>query len=136
MENGAGDRTDTPAPPPGDAGGAPPREPRHSRLLACEVRLADGSVIRARLRNISSGGMGARADAPIEPWQRVDVNLPGIGTVAGRIAWVRHGSFGVEFAAPIDPADVTIGPASQGDHVVPPRFQPSADSRRPGLRPR
>lgn len=137
MEKGVENRPDAPMLPPGEGEGGPPREARRSRLLACDMRLADGRVVKARIRNISSGGMGGRTDAAVEPWQRVEMNLPGIGTVAGRIAWVRQGQFGVEFTDPIDPADVTASPgAARSDHVVPHRFQPATDFRRPGLRSR
>jgi hypothetical protein len=84
MENGVEIRPDTRVPTHAmDADGAP-REPRRARLLACDIRLANGRVVKARVRNISSGGMGGRADTEIEPWQRVEVMLPGIGVVVGQ----------------------------------------------------
>lgn len=118
------------------AGGEPPmREIRFSRLLSCSMRLADGDVIYIRVRNISVGGLGARSDHDIQPWQRVEVTLPGAGTVAGEIAWVRGNQFGMRFAAPIEPAQVTVAIGRrQADYVVPERFRPGSDFRRPGVR--
>ncbi|MBY8823765.1 PilZ domain-containing protein [Sphingomonas colocasiae] len=114
------------------------REPRTSRLLACDMRLQDGAVLRIRVRNISAGGLGGRADAPVDAWQPVEVMLPGIGAVAGKIAWVRQDQFGVQFDRPIDPAKalVTSAQPQKSGHVVPPIYQPGSDYRRPGLRPR
>jgi hypothetical protein len=113
------------------------REPRTSRLLACEMQLQDGAVIKVRVRNISSGGLGGRADGPIDSWQSVQVRLPGIGAVAGKVAWVRQDQFGVQFDTPIDPAKALVAPSRpQTTHVVPPVYQAGGDYRRPGLKPR
>ena len=100
------------------------------------MRLADRRIVKVRVRNISAGGLGAYSDLAIEPWQTVQMMLPGLGTVSGRVAWVRDGQFGVQFLSPIDPAEVVIAPVRRSSHVVPPQFRPSGDSRRPGLRGR
>lgn len=122
---------------PADPGSGQAREPRASRLLACDMRLQDGAVIRIRVRNISAGGLGGRADRPIDPWQPVEVCLPGIGMIAGKVAWVRQDQFGIQFDRPIDPAKALVtSPQPQSGHVVPPIYQPTSDYRRPGLRPR
>lgn len=111
------------------------REPRAGRLLACDMKLQDGSVVRVRVRNISSGGLGGRTDVPIDAWQRVEVRLPGVGAVAGRIAWVRQGQFGVQFDHAIDPGKALVGSSQpQTRHVVPSVYQTGGDFRRPGLR--
>jgi hypothetical protein len=120
-----------------DPGDGHTREPRKSRLLACDMRLQDGAVIRIRVRNISSGGLGARADVPVDAWQPVEIVLPGIGNVAGKVAWVRQDQFGIQFDKPIDPAKALVTSSQpQSGHVVPPIYQPGSDYRRPGLRPR
>ncbi len=94
-------------------------------------------MVRVRVRNISSGGLGGRSDTPIDAWQPVEVSLPVIGTVAGKIAWVRQDQFGVQFERPIDPAKALITSSQpQATHVVPSIFQPNTDYRRPGLKPR
>jgi hypothetical protein len=120
-----------------DPGDGQSREPRASRLLACDMQLQDGAVIKVRVRNISSGGLGGRSDVPIDAWQPVEVLLPGIGAVAGKVAWVRQGQFGIQFDRPIDPAKALVPPSQpQKTHVVPPIYQPRGDYKRPGLRPR
>jgi len=137
MEKGVETRPGTHAPLPGIDGEAAPREQRRSRLLGCDIRLANGRVVKARVRNISSGGMGGRADVEIAPWQRVEVMLPGLGVVVGQVAWVRPPLFGVQFDAPIDPGEVAAATGlPQSDYVVPSRYQPSTDFRRPGLKGR
>lgn len=113
------------------------REPRTSRLLACDMQLQDGTVLKVRVRNISSGGLGGRSDVAIDAWQPVEVRLPGIGSVAGKVAWVRQGQFGVQFDRAIDPAKALVTSSQpQATHVVPPIYQSSSDYRRPGLKPR
>jgi hypothetical protein len=137
MENGTEIRTDTPVPTHAIGADGPLREPRRARLLACDIRLANGRVIKARVRNISSGGMGGRADTAIDPRQRVEIMLPGIGVIVGQIAWIRQPLFGVQFDAPIDPGAVAVAAAlPHADFVVPSRYQPSTDFRRPGLKGR
>jgi len=118
-------------------GSSESREPRASRLLSCEMQLQDGAVIKIRVRNISSGGLGGRADGPIDAWQSVQVRLPGIGAVAGKVAWVRQDQFGVQFDTAIDPAKaLVVQSRPQTSHVVPPVYQAGGDYRRPGLKPR
>lgn len=121
----------------GPGGDGQHREPRASRLLACDMQLQDGSVVRVRVRNISSRGLGGRADVPVDAWQAVEIRLPGVGPVAGRVAWVRQGQFGVQFDRSIDPAKALVeaGPA-QSSHTVPSVYQTGVDFRRPGLRTR
>lgn len=123
------------APPKSEEQGEDEREPRPSRLFVCDMRLSDGRRVKIRVRNISAHGLGGRTDLLIEPWQTVQVMLPQVGAVSGRIAWVRGNQFGVEFLNPIDPAEVTVAAAARPTgHVVPPQFRPSGDHRRPGLR--
>jgi hypothetical protein len=111
------------------------REIRLSRLLVCSMRLPDGAVIDIRIRNISAGGLGAKSEHAVHPWQRVEVALPGAGVVAGEIAWARGDQFGMRFVAPIEPAQVTVAIGRrQTDYVVPERFRPSSDFRRPGVK--
>jgi hypothetical protein len=102
------------------------------------MQLQDGSIIRVRVRNISSGGLGGRLDAPIDAWQTVEVRLPGVGAVPGRIAWVRQGQFGMQFDRVIDPAKALVGSGqTQTNHTVLPAYQAGAgDYRRPGLKSR
>jgi hypothetical protein len=134
MEPSVEDRPEADSGPFAAEGEHPSREPRRARLLVCDMRLANGRVAKVRIRNISTGGMGGRSEIVIEPWQRVALMLPAIGTVAGRIAWVRHGLFGIQFDSPIDPDQAVVVPTvRQSDHVVPPRYQPATDFRRPGM---
>lgn len=135
MEQGSDDRQPEQGQLPLTGGDPPGREIRFSRLLACGMRLADGEVIDIRVRNISAGGLGAKSDREVQPGQRGEVALPGFGTVAGEIVWVRGDQFGMRFAAPIEPARVTVAIGRrQTDYEVPDRFRPASDFRRPGVK--
>lgn len=114
----------------------PNREPRTSRLLAGQMRLEDGTIVKMRVRNLSSHGMGGKAEEPIAPHQAVELLLTGIGPVAGRVAWVRGDQFGVRLDQEIDPALATFAAPSprESDFVVPLRNRPVTDFKRPGVR--
>ena len=55
------------------------------------------------VRNLSAGGMMADCAASFPRDERIEVELRGIGTVAGRIAWTAGGKIGVAFDHAIDP---------------------------------
>ena len=114
------------------------REPRTSRLLAGQMRLENGAIVKMRVRNISHNGMGGKAEEPVTPNQAVELLLTGIGPVTGRIAWVRADLFGVKFDREIDPALATFAapPPSKSDFEVPLRNRPVTDFRRPAVKPR
>lgn len=119
----------------------PERSPRSARLFIGQLALDNRRVIKIRIRNISTGGFGARSETPPLPGQTGHMLLPGIGVIGGTVAWARGECFGFTFDAPIDPGDSRVPvsgprPVSGGGHHVPDRFKPVADARRPGFGPR
>lgn len=58
-----------------------------------------------RVRNLSAGGLMAELPHPLAPDVLVEVQVPGIGWVAGRVAWQTEGRAGIAFETPIDPKD-------------------------------
>jgi hypothetical protein len=71
--------------------------------LTGAVRRAGGSDITITVRNLSTRGMMAECAVSLSRGEPIEVDLPGIGTVTGTIAWTAGGRAGVAFATPIDP---------------------------------
>lgn len=61
---------------------------------------------RVRIRNLSKGGVMVESTLPVEMGERLVIELPNIGAVRGRAAWVVEGRFGVAFDAEVDPNQV------------------------------
>lgn len=133
-------RSLAPDPPSGpERGEGRTRDPRTSRLFVGQLALEGGTVTKIRIRNLSQGGFGARSDIMLQPGQRGHMLLAGIGLVTGRVAWARQYDFGLQFDTRIDPEQVRIAPPAaptKSEFVVPPRFRPVTDHRRPGFRVR
>ncbi|MEO5939223.1 MAG: PilZ domain-containing protein [Sphingomonas sp.] len=60
-------------------------------------------TLHVRVRNLSPGGLMAEYPHPIEIGRPVEVELRGIGKVAGQVAWTAAGRIGVAFDSQIDP---------------------------------
>ncbi|MEH3046891.1 MAG: PilZ domain-containing protein [Sphingomonas adhaesiva] len=56
-----------------------------------------------RVRNFSSGGLMAELPHAIAPDSAVEVELPQVGWVAGRVVWQTEGRAGIAFDRAIDP---------------------------------
>ena len=84
-------------------------------LLADIVLAASGQSHRARVRNLSSGGMMAECEMRAEVGEAILTELRNIGQVSGHIAWAREGRFGIAFDQPIDPKLVRK-PVTTGNH--------------------
>lgn len=77
---------------------------RDSLFLIAELAFECGAEpVRAKVRNLSAGGMMLEADVRVKRGQRVAVDLRNIGPVAGEVVWVRTPKFGVAFEEEIDP---------------------------------
>lgn len=77
---------------------------RDSMFLHASMRLAsEDAPVALRVRNLSAGGLMADCPVAVEQGQQVEVALRNIGTVPGRIAWVRGNQIGVSFLNRIDP---------------------------------
>ncbi len=76
---------------------------RDSLLLTAQIKIEGAAPIQVRVRNLSAGGMMAEYAAPIAIGTRLEGEVPGVGWVAGRIAWAAEGRVGVAFDQEIDP---------------------------------
>ena len=90
-----------------DDADAPRAKSRDSLLLTAQIRvLGHGTASGVRVRNLSSGGLMAELRDDLEgviPGSSVEVDVRGIGWVAGRVAWVTDGRAGIAFDRDIDP---------------------------------
>lgn len=77
----------------------------------------DAASFIVRVRNLSAGGMMAETNVELSIDDPMSVALRNVGTVKGRVAWVRAGRFGVTFDTPIDPK-LARKPGKQ-DHLDP-----------------
>jgi hypothetical protein len=78
-------------------------EPRQSMALAGVMRRAGGPDVMVTVRNLSPRGMMAECPTGFSRGEIVEIELPGIGAVAGNVAWMTGGRVGIAFAAPVDP---------------------------------
>lgn len=78
--------------------------PRDSLLLTAGFRLKGSDrVEQVRIRNLSAGGLMAEVGDEIDRDAAVEVDVRGIGWIAGRVAWQAMGRIGVAFDKEIDP---------------------------------
>lgn len=76
---------------------------RDSLFLAANLRSGTSPPIAIRVRNLSAGGLMAELPHPIPVDRAIEVEVRGLGWVAGRIAWQTEGRAGIAFDQPIDP---------------------------------
>jgi hypothetical protein len=96
------------------------REPRDSLFLSAIVRResdGDAELQPVRVRNLSGVGLMADYCDVVEPGEAVVVTLRGVGSVAGRVAWVKKNRVGIAF-------DVEVNPRLARKPVVPPPAAP------------
>lgn len=79
---------------PGD--GPRPRLPRIEVECTARVR-EDGNVVRARVSNVSQGGVCVQSDAPLTVGADVVVTLPGLTPAPGVVKWTDGGTYGISF---------------------------------------
>ncbi|QPC98537.1 MULTISPECIES: PilZ domain-containing protein [Qipengyuania] len=60
-------------------------------------------VVRAKVRNLSAGGMMAESGVAVASGDRVTAGLRNVGEVKGVVAWVQGIRFGIAFDREIDP---------------------------------
>ncbi|MGK6321491.1 PilZ domain-containing protein [Sphingomonas sp. DT-51] len=78
---------------------------RDDVAMSARLRLAgqvDGFDVS--VRNVSAGGLMAELPHPMVPDSAVEIELAGLGWVAGRIAWQIERRAGIAFDELIDPA--------------------------------
>lgn len=76
---------------------------RDSLLLSARLRIENLPEIAVRIRNLSSGGLMAEYSQPIVNGTPVEVEVRGLGWIAGRVAWKAEGRVGIAFEREIDP---------------------------------
>lgn len=85
---------------------------------------------RAKVRNLSTGGMMAECEMPVTRGSRIEVALRNLGWVKGSVAWVQDNRFGVAFIKEIDPKLARM-PLTGGDST--PRYvKPAISTYTPG----
>jgi PilZ domain len=95
---------------------------RDSLLLLADLRIdGRGDPISVRVRNLSAGGLMAELPHPIRTDRGIEIDLRGVGRVAGRVAWQTAGRIGVAFDRPIDP-QMARKPVGAAPRREPPRF--------------
>lgn len=117
-------------------GGTSNRAKRKSLLTKTALHTDSGRG-DARVRNLSSKGLGGVTDLPVKAGQQLIIMLNGIGPVSGHVAWVNGKTFGMEFDEMINLEDLEMPNAPimhAPDHFsVASRYQPSTDYKRPGF---
>ncbi|OYY88972.1 MAG: PilZ domain-containing protein [Sphingomonas sp. 28-66-16] len=77
---------------------------RDSLFLVAQFRIAGSRESeQVRVRNLSAGGLMAEVAGRIDQGTAVEIEVRGIGWVAGRIAWATAGRVGIAFDEVIDP---------------------------------
>lgn len=79
---------------------------RDSLFLSATIRRleqSDKDLVPTRVRNLSSIGLMADFLEPAVPGEAVVVTLRGIGSVAGKVAWLKRGRIGITFDVEVDP---------------------------------
>ncbi len=72
-------------------------------LLANLRRQGAPTSVPVRVRNLSPGGLMAELSEPLDPDQPIEIEVRGIGWIAGRVAWHTEGRTGIAFDRLIDP---------------------------------
>jgi hypothetical protein len=88
------------------ASGHSRRTERANFFLSASIRRRsdpEGEPGQVRVRNLSSQGMMADYHEAVDVGEPVIATVRGIGSVAGKVAWVRKGRIGIVFDAEIDP---------------------------------
>ena len=92
---------------------------RDSLFMQADVTIADtAKSVKVRVRNLSPGGMLAESPAAVAQGAVVEVELPNVGAVPGRIVWVGQGKFGIAF-------DLVVNPQAVRRQVVSPEELPA-----------
>ena len=88
---------------------------RDSLFLAARFRVKGAAEAESvRIRNLSPGGVMVELPEPIDLDTLVEVDVRGIGWIAGKVAWTTEGRAGIAFDKPIDPLRARK-PVGQGE---------------------
>ena len=123
-----------PSPPPDDGHAEYRRDGRDSLLLRATLHVVgEHGSVPIRIRNLSSTGLMADSQVSYDEGAFVEVELRGIGIVAGEIVWVRDGRMGITFAETIDPMRARKPVVGKADEHLR-KVVDLGKIRRPGLR--
>jgi hypothetical protein len=81
--------------------------------IAANLRHNGDAVAEIEIKDLSFYGFSAMSAAPLETGSYVSVELPVLGPVRARIAWIRGESFGAVFPTAVDVRKCVL-PARQG----------------------
>lgn len=96
---------------PGPPGGAERRRAeRHLTILRVGTLIVGDRRELCLVRNVSSAGLMAHVYSPLEPEQRVAVELKSGQQIDGRVVWVREANAGIAFDSPVDVAGLLANP--------------------------
>lgn len=82
-------------------------EARKKLKLLTAAKTARGGAANVLVLDISTSGMLVQSDAPLEPGEEIEVQLPGTGARQARVAWSGGNFFGCSFDRPISSATVS-----------------------------
>jgi PilZ domain len=105
LETGFSISDQVPAPPERREG------ERYVTILRVGVLVIDGRRELCLIRNISAGGLMAHVYSPVEPGQRVVVELKSNQQIHGYVQWVRDADAGIAFDARVDITQLLANPA-------------------------
>lgn len=98
-----------------DGDNPPARAPRTGRFFAATLNREGHPPLKVAIRNVSSTGMGGRADPPPPLGALVTLVMGPLGEVTGHIRWVNGKQFGIQLDMPIDPARFDFSGRSWAD---------------------
>jgi hypothetical protein len=79
-----------------------PRDGRMVTLLLMGKLISEKGEALCRIRNLSSGGMMAEAQVPLQVDEPVQVRLNGVIHLSGTARWCRDGRVGLQFDGAVD----------------------------------
>jgi hypothetical protein len=83
---------------------------RHITILRVGILIIEGRRELCLIRNISAGGLMAHVYSPIQPGQRVTIELKTEQPISGEVIWTEGADAGVAFDAPVDIAALLASP--------------------------
>lgn len=83
---------------------------RYVTILRVGVLVIDGRRELCLIRNISAGGLMAHVYSPVQPGQRVVVELKSNQQIEGQVEWVRDADAGIKFDCKVDVAQLLSNP--------------------------
>ncbi len=89
---------------------------RDSLFLAAALKIGGGDAETVRVRNLSEGGLMAEYPRGAAIGTPVQIDVRGIGWIAGKVAWSAVGRIGIAFDTPIDPK-LARKPVGKGGHT-------------------